>query len=100
MAGETDATKKPKQGGIGKPWNWAGACACILATGVSLSLVLIVLGPLLQDRPFTEQGAQLVSTLAGAAVGALAAYLGLSRSQQQQFERTRETDDKPTSEEG
>jgi hypothetical protein len=60
--------------------------------GVSLALILIVLGPLLQDRPFTEQGAQLVSTLAGAAVGALAAYLGLSRSQQQAGERTRVDD--------
>ena len=70
--------------------NWTGLCACILAVGVTLALVLIVLGPLLQDRPFTEQGAQLVSTLAGAAVGALGAYLGLSRQQ----ERTREDETK------
>jgi hypothetical protein len=53
---------------------------------VAIALILIVLGPLLQDRPFTEQGAQLVSTLAGATVGALAAYLGLSRQQERQRE--------------
>ena len=70
--------------------NWTGLCACILASGVAVALILIVLGPLLQDRPFTEQGAQLVSTLAGATVGALAAYLGLSRQQQQEREREAE----------
>jgi hypothetical protein len=75
--------------------NWPGLCAFTLACGVAVSLVLIVLGPLLQDRPFTEQGAQLVSTLAGAAVGALAAYLGLSRQQQMQQERTRAQDPLP-----
>lgn len=56
--------------------NWPGAVAIILSTGIALSMVLAGVLPLLRDRSVGEHGATVLSTLFGAAIGALATYLG------------------------
>lgn len=56
---------------------WAGAIAFVLATGVAISMVLLIVGSWWVG--FTEHGANLLSTMFGAAIGALATFLGQSR---------------------
>jgi hypothetical protein len=56
--------------------NWAGAVALILATGVSLSMIMAMAATMMKDRPLGEFGATVLSTLFGATLGALATYLG------------------------
>jgi hypothetical protein len=70
-----------------QPWwrqiDWAGAVAFTLSLGVSGSMVVLmtlgIVGSMFHDRPMSEQGATVLSTLFGAVVGALATYLGQAR---------------------
>jgi hypothetical protein len=59
---------------------WGGLIALVLATGVSIalaaSLIIISLTPSNLDQPL----ASVITALAGAAVGGLSAYLGISKS--------------------
>jgi hypothetical protein len=75
--------------------DWPGACAFVLAFGVAVTLIVGMAGAAVQDSPISEQGASLLSTLGGAAIGAIATYLGLARQQQQQSHRTRSSDRPP-----
>lgn len=65
------------------PWwtyiDWPGAVAFVLALGVSAALVFGFIGSVLQGEPIDQPLANLLSTLGGAAVGAVATYLGINR---------------------
>jgi hypothetical protein len=78
------------------PWwtyvDWPGAVAFVLALGVALSMVIAIWGASTQDDAISEQGAQLLSTLFGASVGAVATYLGMAQRANQARGRTRATD--------
>lgn len=56
--------------------NWRGLIALVLAAGVSIALVSGVLTAELTPRKVTSEEIAFLSTLGGAAVGAIAAYLG------------------------
>lgn len=60
--------------------DWAGPIALVLAAGVSIalctSLIIITLSP----KPLDAELMAVVTTLAGAAVGAVGTYLGISRA--------------------
>lgn len=65
---------------LGATGAWAGPTVFVLALGVSVglssSLIIIALSPAPLDQPFEA----VLSTLAGAAVGAIGTYLGVNRS--------------------
>jgi hypothetical protein len=57
--------------------DWHGLAALILALGVTVSLVIIAAAKLIYDgHGLTDEEAGLFATVLGAAVGALATYLG------------------------
>lgn len=57
--------------------DWRGPIAFVLAVGVSVALVSGVLTSELTPGAVTTQEVSFLSTLGGAVVGALAAYLGI-----------------------
>ena len=58
--------------------DWPGAIGFVLALGISISMVtIIILGSLVTGMT-EHSGANLLSTMFGAAIGALATYLGQS----------------------
>lgn len=57
-------------------WDWHAIVAIILATGVTLSLIGLTLNKILQDGHITEIESTIFSTALGAAIGAVATYLG------------------------
>jgi outer membrane biosynthesis protein TonB len=59
--------------------DWRGPVALVLAFGVSIALVAGVLLPEITPGPLTTEEVGLVSTLSGAVIGAIAAYLGSTR---------------------
>lgn len=61
--------------------DWTGASAFVLAVGVAVSLVVGFIGAI-QYETISPQGAELLSTLGGAVVGAVATYLGVGRREQ------------------
>lgn len=72
--------------------DWPGACAFCLALGVSISMVVAIIGITTKDV-ISRDSAQLLSTIFGASVGAVATYMGLARQQQQGQVRTRRSDE-------
>jgi hypothetical protein len=61
--------------------SWRGVVAVIFALAVGGSILALCLGAVLQDQTISQQGADLISTTLGVAVGAVAMYLsGGSRS--------------------
>jgi hypothetical protein len=58
--------------------DWAGAVALVLALALGTCVVAIVLDLTLTDSHISEQGAQLLGTLLGGMLGAVATYLGYS----------------------
>jgi hypothetical protein len=60
-------------------WPWQGVVAVILAITVGGSILALCLGAVLQDETISQQGADLISTTLGVAVGAVAVYLGGGR---------------------
>ena len=73
-------------------FDWAGACALTLATGLAVGwggTLLLISGPWDPD-PISDAGANLLATIGGAMVGAVAAYLGVqasTRSRQREADR-------------
>jgi hypothetical protein len=61
------------------PRDYAGWCAVILAAGVSISLVVASVGGTIRGHELTPDEITLLSTITGAAIGAVATYLGMSR---------------------
>lgn len=53
-----------------------GLAAIIMATGLALALVALAVGTEVTSRAISVEEASLLSTVLGAAVGALATYLG------------------------
>lgn len=54
--------------------------AAILAAGISLAIVVICVGVATHSGPISAEESTLIATVLGAAVGALATYLGTSRN--------------------
>lgn len=61
---------------MGRWFDWRAACAVLLALGVAALLVILSLNLYNTDGHVTSDEANLVSVLGGAAIGAVAAYLG------------------------
>jgi len=57
-------------------WDWHAIVAIILALGAASSIVLLTVMELTRDGHVTPEEATLLSTVLGAAVGAVATYLG------------------------
>lgn len=57
-------------------WSWHGIVAIILALAVGGSILALCLGAVLQDQTISQQGADLISTSLGVAIGSVAVYLG------------------------
>ena len=55
---------------------WQGIVAVIFAITVGASILALCLGAVIQDQTISQQGADLISTTLGVAVGAVAVYLG------------------------
>jgi hypothetical protein len=55
---------------------WQDVAAIILAVGVAAAVVLLSLGAESRAKEISMADAELLSTVLGAAVGALAAFLG------------------------
>lgn len=56
-------------------WSWAGVVATILATGVSVSLVLLAAQAILAGD-INEPVSTILSSSLGAAIGAVGGYIG------------------------
>jgi hypothetical protein len=50
--------------------------ALVLATGVAVAIIALAIGPVWNNGPVSTEEATLLSTVLGAAVGAIATYLG------------------------
>jgi hypothetical protein len=60
--------------------DWGGIAAFILALGVAISITALAIGSALNGHATSELDATLLSTAIGAAVGAVATYIGVKRS--------------------
>ena len=58
--------------------NWHGLVAIVLALGLAVAVVLLCLETILHRGPVSDSEAAVLSTVLGAAVGAVATYLGAS----------------------
>jgi hypothetical protein len=56
--------------------NWHALVAIILAVGASTAIVLLAVMEVVRDGNVTAEEATLLATVLGAAVGAVATYLG------------------------
>jgi hypothetical protein len=56
--------------------DYAGLAAVVLATGVVLAVVVATAGAAISHREFSPDETTLLSTVLGAAIGAVATYLG------------------------
>jgi uncharacterized membrane protein len=56
-----------------------GLAAVILAVGISVALVASLVGALISSRVLSQEEVALISGVVGAAVGAVATYLGGGR---------------------
>ena len=59
--------------------SWPGLAAVILAAGVAICVIALALGTATQTGPISQEDATLLSTVLGAAVGAVATFLGSGR---------------------
>jgi hypothetical protein len=79
-----------------EPRDWRGYIAFTLALGISVGWATgLILSASARTPPIGENTAQLLSTLGGAMVGAVAAYLGMGRRDKPPPEDKREDDDEP-----
>jgi hypothetical protein len=60
----------------GEWWSWPGAVALTLALGVGAAITLPSLVHAVRGEPMGDVEGRLLYTVAGAAIGALATYLG------------------------
>ena len=72
------------------PVDWRGLSVFVLALGVSAAVVAGFLAAELTNGPITSEEVGLISTLGGAAIGAVATYIGIHPGKEQQME-TQET---------
>ena len=56
--------------------NWHGLVAIVLALGLATAVVLLCLETILHRGPVSDTEAAVLSTVLGAAIGAIATYLG------------------------
>jgi hypothetical protein len=63
-----------------RDFNWAGLAAFALALGVALGIVLGFINAVLQSEPMSAEASNLLSTLGGAAIGAVATYIGIAHT--------------------
>jgi hypothetical protein len=56
--------------------DWRGLAAVILAIGVSLALVVTLVSAVVTKHTISDQESALISGVIGAAIGAVATYLG------------------------
>jgi uncharacterized membrane protein len=59
--------------------NWHGLVAIVLALGLATTVILLALETILHRGPVSDTEAAVLSTVLGAAVGAVATYLGGAR---------------------
>jgi hypothetical protein len=57
----------------------AGLVAVILALAVSVSIIIISIGAEITNQPLSSEEQTLISTVVGAALGAVATYIGIAR---------------------
>lgn len=55
---------------------WAGLIAFVLALGISLSMVVALIGSVLDDAPISAEKSNLLSTVFGASIGVIGTYIG------------------------
>lgn len=60
--------------------NWAGRIAFILTCAIAISLCAAIIIVALTPEPLDQSFGAVITTLTGAAVGAVATYLGTSRA--------------------
>ena len=60
--------------------NWAGLIALVLAAAIAVSLCAAIIIVSVKPEPLDQPFGAVITTLAGAAVGAVATYLGVARS--------------------
>ena len=56
--------------------NYRGAAALVLAASTAVCVIVLSIGAAVQAGPISQEDATLLSTVLGAAVGAVATYLG------------------------
>ena len=56
--------------------DWAGLAAFVLAAGVVIAIIVAIAGAAISHREFSADETTLLSTVLGAAIGAVATYLG------------------------
>jgi hypothetical protein len=64
---------------VKRPTDLRGICAIILAAGVMISLVAAAVAASIRGHEFSPDETTLLSTVLGAAIGAVATYLGGGR---------------------
>lgn len=55
---------------------WAGLIAFTLALGISVSMVVALIGAVLDDGPISAEKSNLLSTVFGASIGVIGTYIG------------------------
>lgn len=63
-----------------RPLDWHALVAVILALGVSTAIIVLSINELTSAGHVSQEGATLLATVLGAAIGAIATYLGVTRS--------------------
>jgi hypothetical protein len=63
-----------------RDFDWPGLAAFVLALGVALGIVLGFVNAVIQSEPMSSEAANLLSTLGGAAIGAVATYIGIAHA--------------------
>jgi uncharacterized membrane protein len=58
----------------------AGIVAVILALAVAVSIIIISIGAEITNQPLSSEEQTLISTVVGAALGAVATYIGIART--------------------
>src|SRR5215831_8176694 len=66
--------------GAMKPGDIHGVVALVLATGVAVTVVILSLETVLHTGPISQAEATVLATIVGAIIGAVAAYLGVSKA--------------------
>jgi hypothetical protein len=59
---------------------WRGIVVTVLAVGLSLTLVVATVGFVLEGRPFSDKGAEVMIAICVATVAAISAYLASTRN--------------------
>lgn len=73
--------------------DYAGIVAIILAVTLGAVLVLSCFALIILDKPISDVGARLLTTIGAGLVGSLATYVGTSISRHRRHDRDREGGD-------